>query len=82
MTKQYQLTDPQLAELSKELTGKASGGFQDLIRSLSATRHGNLQTIDDTQAEKLVRYSTKYGGGGFEERLKTLLDQVKQDFDL
>ncbi len=82
MQKQYHLTDGQLAELGKELTGKASGGFQDLFRSLSATRQGDVQTIDEAQAEKLVRYTTQYGGGGFEERLRTLLVQVRKDFNL
>jgi hypothetical protein len=64
-----QLSPAEIARFRKPIRGK--GGFQTLLRRIA----GNIKddgsvnlTTDD--AEKLLRYSFKYGGGGFEDRMK------------
>lgn len=64
------LTQEQLDLLEKPINGE--GGKQSLLRSLAKTRTGNVQYLDASQRERVVRYSYKYGEGGFQERIRPL----------
>lgn len=47
------------------------GGFQSLLRSLQKgyDRRTRIVTLNDDQIERINRYTTQYGQGGFEDRL-------------
>jgi len=64
-----QLTAPEVARLKKPIRGK--GGFQVLLRKL-AGKVGADSAVDleADDVEKLLRYSFKYGPGGFQDRAK------------
>lgn len=47
---------------------RGQGGFQSLLRRLQGQLHGRLLTVTAADYEKLVRYSTAYGGGGWQGR--------------
>lgn len=62
--------------LSRPVNGQ--GGFQDLLRELNRNLDGSSLVISSQSvAERIVRYSEEYNEGGFQNRLKTLADQVK-----
>jgi hypothetical protein len=69
-----ELSHDELDYLNKPVNGQ--GGFQDLLRSLGAQRQGNQQSFTSAQAERVLRYSSKYGQGGFEDRLLTFVEKV------
>lgn len=49
-----------------------TGGFQSLLRALqkSYDRRTRTVTLTGDQIEKINRYTSEYGEGGFEDRLK------------
>ena len=65
----FELMEPEIREITEtEVTGK--GGLQDLQRRLQEQLgNGNSVTFTDSQLGQLIRYMTRYGGGGFEARL-------------
>lgn len=53
-----------------ETEAKGIGGLQDLQRRLQAQlSQGPSVTFTDAELGQLIRYMTRYGGGGFEDRL-------------
>lgn len=64
-----QLTPAEVARYSKPIRGQ--GGFQTLLRRLSKQISADgVLTVSQADAEKMIRYSFKYGRGGFEDRTK------------
>lgn len=64
------LTRDALRRLDREHRGK--GGFQTLLRRLRGqiVEGGQAVLASPKDLEQLLRYSTQYGEGGFEDRLR------------
>lgn len=66
------LSDADRRRLMRPVNG--SGGFQSLLRNLQLRlRSDGTLSLDGTTAERVKRYCTKYGSGGFQGRLLALL---------
>lgn len=68
------LTAGALREIRKPHRGR--GGFQSLLRKLAkqVVEDGAAVMMSAKDFERWIRYSTKYGEGGFEERLRSVKD--------
>jgi hypothetical protein len=53
------------------------GGFQSLFRQIQALLVGNELTLTPELTDRIVRYVQDYGGGGFQGRLDTILEELK-----
>jgi hypothetical protein len=55
-----------------------SGGFQSLLRDLHKGYDPRTRqlTLSGEQIERIVRYTTEYGWGGFEDRLAGLRENM------
>jgi hypothetical protein len=53
--------------LGKEINGE--GGFQSLLRKFQEQVVGDILWLNPKDVERVHRYRTKYGQGGFENRL-------------
>ena len=64
-----ELTHQEASALMRPIVG--TGGFQALLRGLqrSYDKKSNVVTLDVDQIEKINRYTSEYGAGGFEDRL-------------
>ena len=62
------MTDADLGLLNRPVRG--TGGFQNLLRRIKAGYDPATGTLEVSalDAERVFRYSDKYGGGGFQER--------------
>ncbi len=69
--------DPEcVALLAKPAEGP--GGFQGLVRRLQRARVGkDWLALDAKTVERLQRYASKYGDGGFERRFRSVLSQLR-----
>lgn len=57
-----------------------TGGFQSLQRELLRCRVGETDTFaipTETVARRIVTYVETYGGGGFQQRLRPVADQLR-----
>lgn len=68
------LTSDDLSYLERPVTGE--GGFQSLLRHLKASVAGTNLVVDDETIEQMRRYAGKYGSGGFQARLREMLDSI------
>ena len=73
-----QLTPDQVDFLNRPLQGQ--GGYQSLLARLQRNMNGNLLRLTQDDCEKVVRYATQYGQGGFQERLTSII-QIAAQFD-
>lgn len=66
------------------LTIHGQGGFQSFCRSLQdRLRRSPSLVLTQEEFQRIVRYATAYGEGGFQHRLRTLLAVwVAQHLDL
>lgn len=71
-----ELNSEELEFLNRPVNGQ--GGFQDLLRALAAQRQGTKQSLTASQAEKVLRYSSHYGQGGYEGRLLSFVTKVAE----
>lgn len=69
------LNDEDLEVFSRQINGK--GGWQSLLRSLAASRRGRVQSLSETQYERVARYAMKYGSGGWQDRLLRLIQKFR-----
>lgn len=53
------------------------GGFQSLLRQIQALLVGNELTVTPELIDPIVRCVQDYGGGGFQGRLDTILEELK-----
>ncbi len=65
----FELEEPEIQQITEtEVNGQ--GGLQELQKRLKAQlEKGPSVTFTDAEFGQLVRYMTRYGGGGFEARL-------------
>jgi hypothetical protein len=63
------LDEGEAAALMRKVSGQ--GGFQSLLRTLQKgyDRNTRIVTLSGEQVEKINRYTSQYGTGGFEDRL-------------
>jgi hypothetical protein len=69
------ITDEIRAEILKDVAGE--GGFQELMRRLQRGLNGLSLYVEDEDIQKIRRYTEDYKEGGFEDRLKPLLDHLR-----
>ena len=70
------LTPDQVEYLDLPVCGQ--GGFQILLALLQDRRRGRNQlTLTRSDCEKVVRYSKDYGQGGFQERLRSIVEEAE-----
>jgi hypothetical protein len=67
-----ELTDGQIAYITRPLRGQ--GGYQSLLARLQDNLHGRTLRLSRQDCERIVRYSTQYGEGGFQGRLRTIVE--------
>ena len=65
------LTDDELAVITRPVRGK--GGFQSLLKALRRNMEGSRLNITPSLAQRIVRYATRYGCGGFQDRLRRIV---------
>jgi hypothetical protein len=70
-----ELQPDELEYLQRPATGQ--GGFQSLLRRLQSQIAQNQLVLSEADAERLVRYATQYGGGGFQGRLARVVEQAR-----
>lgn len=71
-----QLSPAEVARYRRPVRGQ--GGFQTLLRRISKQiSAGGVLEISEGDLEKLIRYSFKYGQGGFQERTKPTARRVR-----
>ena len=75
---EIQLSNASIARLMRPVRGR--GGFQHLLRRLQPRIQGSVVAIELSDFEKLRRYSSAYGRGGFQERTKSPADEAQQSF--
>jgi hypothetical protein len=69
------ITEGIRAEILKDVAGE--GGFQELMRRLQKGLNGLSLFVEDEDIPKIRRYAEDYKEGGFEDRLKPLLDCLR-----
>ena len=70
------LTDAEVQALSGPITGQ--GGWQTLNRELLACLDGNTLAVSEELAEKAVRYESEYGWGGWQDRLRAIVEAIRR----
>lgn len=67
-----QLTEASLNRFKRPVRGQ--GGFQNLLRTIQAGINWTtgMLSISKADAERVIRYAARYGGGGFQGRLGPL----------
>lgn len=70
--RKVELTPDEIAILRRRVNGE--GGFQNLLRSLQGNldRKTGILTVTGDQFERIRRYTSEYGWGGFEGRLEAI----------
>ena len=66
-----ELTPDQVSFLQRPLRGQ--GGYQSLLARLRSNLDRNLLRLTRTDCERVVRYATMYGEGGFQTRLRPIV---------
>jgi hypothetical protein len=81
MERRIELTPDEAKILCRPVNG--DGGFQSLLRGLQQkldTKTGVLM-VSDVQFERIIRYTSQYGWGGFEGRLEAIRRTFPESFD-
>ena len=61
------LSEDDHAVLLRDIRGH--GGFQSLLRAVRRNMRGNVLLLTPSLRARIERYASKYGGGGFQQRL-------------
>jgi hypothetical protein len=61
------LGEAERAAILRPINGR--GGFQCLLKALRSTLVGDTLCITPALSSRILRYVTRYGGGGFQSRL-------------
>ncbi len=74
---QIELTPVDFEALMKPIEGQ--GGFQNVLSRLQSWADADTRRvyIPVSELESIVRYAMKYGEGGFQDRLRPIVDEVK-----
>ena len=67
-----ELTPDQVEFLSRPI--RAQGGYQSLLARLQENIVGTILRLTRSNCERVVRYATQYGQGGFQERLRSIVE--------
>lgn len=62
--------------LSKDVRGQ--GGYQSLLRRLQNSIYDSELVLTTEDAERLIRSAASYGEGGFQRRLRAIMEKVRQ----
>lgn len=73
------LSSTSVMRLMRPVNGR--GGFQQLLRKLQLRLQGSVLTVDPDDCERLARYSSSYGTGGFQARTTGAASETQQSFD-
>ena len=76
LTIRLELGPEAISALRRPVNGE--GGFQSLLRALQQQLTGNDLVLTPDLIEKIARYVDRYGHGGFQGRLDTVLAELKQ----
>lgn len=69
------LTKEEKSILCRPVRGQ--GGFQSLLRRIkSQPKNNNEFSITPSGIERIYRYASEYGGGGFQQRLDIIRDKL------
>ena len=81
MPTQVTLTPAEAEALNRPVNGQ--GGFQSLLRGLKRSFDRSTMTLSlsDTQIERIKRYTSEYGWGGFEGRLEGVRRNLPKLFE-
>lgn len=71
----FTLSPDAVEALGRPVVGQ--GGFQSLLRQIQALLVSNELTLTPELISRIVRYVQDYGGGGFQNRLDTILDELR-----
>jgi hypothetical protein len=64
-----ELTDDEVGPLQKEIV--STGGMQSLLHALQKKlEKGNTITLTPREIQRILKYTSKYGPGGFQDRLR------------
>lgn len=69
------LSSEDIEPILKEVSGQ--GGFQDLLRKLQKQIENHSIYLEDSDIDRMIRYSKEYGVGGFQNRMKKLIEKLK-----
>ena len=71
-----QLTKEDMEQFRRPING--NGGFQTLLRRLRAQINPQTNELDlrESDMEKIERYSSQYGLGGFQDRIKQATGRI------
>ncbi len=74
---EIELTPAEFDALMKPIEGQ--GGFQNVLSRLQSWANSDTRRvyIPVSELESIVRYVTNYGEGGFQVRLRPIVDEVK-----
>ena len=70
-----ELTPSQVEYLNRPVRGQ--GGYQSFLKRLQRNMNGNLLRLSRKDCEKIVRYATRYGQGGFQARLRSIVELAR-----
>ncbi|MBI4299023.1 MAG: hypothetical protein HY666_04600 [Chloroflexi bacterium] len=65
------LTPQEVELITRPVAGE--GGFQSLLRTLKAQIEDDSLVLNIPIIRRIVRYKSKYGGGGYQQRLAAVL---------
>jgi len=66
-----ELTAEEVAVITRPVNGR--GGFQSLLRALCKSLDGSTLHLTPALARRVTRYGTRYGCGGFQDRLARVI---------
>jgi hypothetical protein len=69
------LSFEEIEPILREVSGQ--GGFQDLLRKLQRQIENNSIYLEDSDIDRMIKYSKEYGEGGFQNRMKKLIEKLK-----
>jgi len=72
--KAHKLTKEEFELIARPAIGQ--GGMQSLLRKLQASVHKDELAVDEETFEKMKRYVEEYGSGGFQGRLRGLVEAI------
>jgi hypothetical protein len=71
------LTDEEAEIFKRPINGV--GGFQDLLRNFQKRiTSKNTLTLTSDEIDKLKKYATRYGQGGFEDQLRAIIQALQK----
>lgn len=76
LTIRVELEPDAVARLRRPVNGE--GGFQNLLRALQRQLKEDELVLTPDLIEKIARYVERYGHGGFQGRLDTVLVELKR----